>query len=87
MAHAKTDRHDLSTSTQRLRDDLQSTGQTIRDEFGTLAQDARTIAVDAGKAARRSVEPLESYIRENPLRCACIAAGIGMLVGMFWKKR
>jgi ElaB/YqjD/DUF883 family membrane-anchored ribosome-binding protein len=87
MANSRTDKHDLSTSTQRLRDDLHSTGQTMRDEFGTLAQDARTIAIDAGKAARRSVEPFESYIRDNPLRSACIAAGIGILLGMFWKKR
>lgn len=82
-----TDRNDNRTSTQRFREDLRSTGQTVRDEVGTLAQDARDMATDAGRAARRQVEPVEGYIREHPVRCAFIAAGVGLIFGRFLRSR
>jgi len=84
---ASTDRRDVQSSTQRFREDLKSTGQTVREEMGVLANDAREIAADAGRAARRSVEPVEGYIRENPVRCALIAAGVGLLLGRFMRSR
>lgn len=87
MATATRAKHEISSSAQRFRDDLRSTGQTMKDELGTLASDAKEIAMDAGKAARRSMEPVEDYIRDNPMRCAMIAAGVGILVGVLFLRR
>ncbi|HRX86290.1 MAG TPA: hypothetical protein P5572_14820 [Phycisphaerae bacterium] len=83
----RSSKNDVATSAQRFRDDLKSTGQTMKDELGNLAGDAKDIATDAGRAARRSIEPVEGYIRDNPMRTALIAAGIGVLVGALFIRR
>jgi ElaB/YqjD/DUF883 family membrane-anchored ribosome-binding protein len=87
VTYAEKIRDEMSGSTQKLREDLKSTGRTMRDELGTLAQDARDLASDAGRAARKSIEPCEAYIRNHPVRSTFIAAAVGLLFGAYLKSR
>ena len=61
--------------------------QELRDQAVTVGEDVRGLARTAGQAAIDQMDPVESYIREKPLKSVLIAAGVGALLGAFYLRR
>ena len=86
-----------SSSTDQLRDTANQVGENIRN-LGSQARDAATEKFndlrqqatdyyDQGRAqAREWEEGIESYVQEKPIQSLLIAAGVGLVLGMLWKR-
>lgn len=84
-------------STQQIRDKAGEVAQGIRD-IGSSARDAAREQYDhlrgtaqeyyeQGRARAQEWEQnLESYVQEKPLQALAIAAGVGLLVGLLWRR-
>ena len=80
-----------------LRDTAAQVGQNIRD-LGSQVRDAASEQYDQvrrqaqeyyeqGRERARELEQnLESYVQEKPIQSLLIAAGVGMLLGILWKR-
>lgn len=71
---------------QNIRDmgnqvrDMASTGyQQLRDQASSYYEEGRQRAADWEQG-------VESYIQEKPLQSVMIAAGVGVLLGLLWKR-
>lgn len=68
--------------------------RTPTHEVGTqMAQTARQVGETASASYDQGRETMEAYegsleerIRAKPLQCIAIAAGVGLLLGLIWKK-
>jgi ElaB/YqjD/DUF883 family membrane-anchored ribosome-binding protein len=68
--------------------------RTPAHEVGThMAQTARQVGETASASYDQGRETMEAYegsleerIRAKPLQCIAIAAGVGLLLGLLWKK-
>ena len=88
----------MSTTTDRLADqakevkkDLQEMGQTVRDaaqeKIGQVGEKASEY-YDEGRDSVHGVAcACEQFVRQRPLRAVLIAAGVGCLLGVLWKRR
>ncbi len=88
----------MSTTTDRLGDqalevkkDLQEMGQTVRDaaqeKIGQVGEKASEY-YDEGRDSVHGVAcACEQFVRQRPLRAVLIAAGVGWLLGVLWKRR
>ncbi|MCY2994022.1 MAG: hypothetical protein NTY19_40025 [Planctomycetota bacterium] len=88
----------MSTMTDRLADqakevkkDLQEMGQTVRDaaqeKIGQVGEKASEY-YDEGRDSVHGVAcACEQFVRQRPLRAVLIAAGVGWLLGVLWKRR
>jgi len=82
---------------QTLRDTASQVSQSVRDA-GSQLRDAATDKVnqlldqageyyEQGKQRAQEWEQgVEDYIREKPIQSLLIAAGVGMLLGILWKR-
>ena len=71
---------------QKVRD----AGSQVRDAAAEKMNDLRDQAgeyYEQGKQhAQEWEQGLEDYIREKPIQSLLIAAGVGMLLGILWKR-
>ena len=84
-------------TTQSLRDSASQVGQSLRDA-GSQVRDAATDkynqlreqAADYYETGRQRAEEweqsLEAYVQEKPIQSLLIAAGVGMLLGILWRR-
>jgi ElaB/YqjD/DUF883 family membrane-anchored ribosome-binding protein len=80
-------RHQVNRVGGDLRDLAATAGQAAREQIGNVRQ-AATEYVERGVEGGKSMEhALEDYIRESPLRSTLIAAGIGLLLGIMFRRR
>jgi ElaB/YqjD/DUF883 family membrane-anchored ribosome-binding protein len=74
-----------------IADHLHDAAVGLTDNLRDVAVGARDAAADKYKrsrdAAMRWEHNLESRIADKPLQSLLIAAGIGFLAGMLWKRR
>ncbi|HEY3244886.1 MAG TPA: DUF883 C-terminal domain-containing protein [Phycisphaerae bacterium] len=82
----------------QLREKAEQVGQSIRD-MAEAARDtgreqidrAKERAVEYYEEGREHVrlwgENVEAYVQEQPLRALLIAAGVGLLLGVMWRRR
>jgi ElaB/YqjD/DUF883 family membrane-anchored ribosome-binding protein len=65
-------------------------GSQVRDTATEQYQAARDTAAEYYQAGRDKAvqweEQLETYVREQPLKSLLIAAGIGVVLGVIWKR-
>ncbi len=77
-------------SAQDVREQATEAAQNIRDaareKYEELSEQARHYYDQGRDMAREWEEGLESYVREKPLQAVLIAAGIGLVLGMLWKR-
>ena len=83
---------------QNVADQAQQVGQNLRDLGGQvrdaarrgryqhLSEQAQEYYEQGRQKAHEWEEGLESYIQEKPLQAVLIAAGIGVLIGLLWKR-
>ena len=73
-------------TTQSLRD----MGSQVRDQAGEKYNQLREQAADYYQQGRQRAEEweqgLEQYVQEKPIQSLLIAAGVGMLLGILWKR-
>ncbi len=74
-----------------VRQSIQETGSHLQETVGETAEQLRATAHEYYRAGRDQMcqfeKSLESRIREKPVTALCIAAGLGLLVGMVWARR
>ena len=59
-------------------------GQNLRDS--QLRDQAQNYYEQGRQRANEWEEGLESYIQDKPLQAVMIAAGVGVLLGLLWKR-
>jgi ElaB/YqjD/DUF883 family membrane-anchored ribosome-binding protein len=91
-------RHDVESSTHRLRDqtgrvvdDLRELGSVARDEAGNLLEHAKERGARAIEEGRERYDDyrvnIEQYVGEKPFTSLLIAAGAGVLLGLYMRGR
>jgi len=87
----------MSTTSERLgkqakevTEDLQEMGGTIRDaaqeKLGQVGEKAAEYCEQGRDKVHGIACACEQFLSERPLRSVLLAAGIGWLLGRFWKR-
>jgi ElaB/YqjD/DUF883 family membrane-anchored ribosome-binding protein len=70
---------DTESVAEHLKEAAADVAHTVRDRAGDY--------IEAGRAkARDWEEGVEGYVQEKPLQSLMIAAGIGLLIGLLWRR-
>ena len=76
---------------KEVTEDRQAMGQGVRDAAQAKLGEVGEKAAEYGEQAQVKVHGVacqcEQFVRERPLRSVLMAAGIGWLLGRFWKGR
>ncbi|MGO9110974.1 MAG: YqjD family protein [Thermoguttaceae bacterium] len=76
---------------KEVTEDLQQMGRTVRDaaqaKLGQVGEKAAEYSEQAQDKLHGLACACEQFVRERPLRSVLMAAGIGWLLGRFWKGR
>lgn len=93
--------HTAAAGVQQLKDTVKETasqvGQQVKDvagqyrdvareQYDHLRQQAHDYYDQGVETASEWQDSLESYIQEKPIKSLLIAAGVGMLLGILWKR-
>jgi ElaB/YqjD/DUF883 family membrane-anchored ribosome-binding protein len=74
----------------QVRDWAQEKGSQIKEGAQEAMQQVGTSASQLAERSRETMEQLgeglEDRIRSKPLQAVLIAAGVGMLLGLIWKR-
>lgn len=65
-------------------DTLRNRGLTVLDTALNKAQDAHSVAFEAGKDMAFSAD---DYVHQNPWKAVAVSAGVGVLIGMLLVRR
>ena len=81
---------DVSQTAQQVGQNLRELGGQVRDVAQQRYEQLRHQATDyydQGKErAQEWEQSLESYVHEKPIQAVLIAAGVGVLLGLLWKR-
>ena len=98
MPRTNEEHHHAKTPTDELKETVAEIGQNVREmseELGGMARekyenlrDQATGYYEKGrKKASQFESQVEDYISEKPVHALLIAAGVGLLVGLMWRRR
>jgi ElaB/YqjD/DUF883 family membrane-anchored ribosome-binding protein len=80
----------LADQAQQVGQNLRDLGSQVRDQardkYNELSDSAREYYDQGRQKAQEWEQGLESYIQEKPLQAVLIAAGVGVLLGLLWKR-
>ena len=80
----------LGQAAQQVGQNLRDLGSQVRDVASERYQQLRDQATDYYQQGRDRAqeweENLEQYIHEKPLQAVLIAAGVGVLLGLLWRR-
>jgi ElaB/YqjD/DUF883 family membrane-anchored ribosome-binding protein len=80
----------LKDSAQQVTQNLRSIGSQARDaaneKFNDLKQQANDYYEQGRGQAQEWEQGLEQYVQEKPIQSLLIAAGVGLVLGMLWKR-
>ena len=80
----------LADQAQQVGQNLRDLGSQVRDQakekYNQLSDQARDYYDQGRQKAQEWEQSLESYIQEKPLQSVLIAAGVGVLLGLLWKR-
>jgi ElaB/YqjD/DUF883 family membrane-anchored ribosome-binding protein len=75
---------------QQVGQNLRDLGGQVRDQaqqkYSELSDQAREYYDQGREKAQEWEQGLESYIQEKPMQAVLIAAGVGVLLGLLWKR-
>jgi len=81
----------MAEQAQQVAQNLREVGGQVRDaareKYNQLSEQAHEYYEQGRQKAQEWEESLESYIQEKPLQAVLIAAGVGVLLGLLWKRR
>jgi ElaB/YqjD/DUF883 family membrane-anchored ribosome-binding protein len=80
----------LKESAQQVQENLRSIGSQAKDaaneKFNDLKQQANDYYDQGRERAQEWEQGLEQYVQEKPIQSLLIAAGVGLVLGMLWKR-
>jgi ElaB/YqjD/DUF883 family membrane-anchored ribosome-binding protein len=71
---------------QNLRDLGSQVRDVARDKYDELREQAGNYYSQGRERAQEWEQSLESYVQEKPIQAVLMAAGIGVLLGLLWKR-
>lgn len=81
----------LGKQAKEVTEDLEKMGETVRDaaqeKLGQVGEKASEYCDKGQEKVHGAACACEQFIRQRPLRSVLLAAGIGWLLGRFWKHR
>lgn len=80
----------LKDTAQQVQENLRDLGGQVRDAATEQYQNLRQTASDYYEQGRQRAQEweqgLEQYVQEKPIQSLLIAAGVGMLLGILWRR-
>ena len=80
----------IRETAQQVQENLRNLGGQVRDaatqQYGQLRDQATNYYEQGRQRATEMEQSLEQYVHEKPLQSLLIAAGVGMLLGVLWKR-
>jgi ElaB/YqjD/DUF883 family membrane-anchored ribosome-binding protein len=80
----------LKDSAQQVTQNLRNIGSQARDaaneKFNDLKQQANEYYDQGRERAQEWEKTLEDYVQEKPIQSILIAAGVGLVLGVLWKR-
>ena len=70
---------DLKQAATQVGENLRAVGTQVRDQATEYYEQGRQRAMEMEQT-------LEQYVHDKPIQSLMIAAGVGMLLGMLWKR-
>jgi ElaB/YqjD/DUF883 family membrane-anchored ribosome-binding protein len=74
----------------QVQENLRNLGGQVRDaatqQYGQLRDQAADYYEQGRQRATEMEQSLEQYVHEKPIQSLLIAAGVGMLLGVLWKR-
>jgi ElaB/YqjD/DUF883 family membrane-anchored ribosome-binding protein len=81
----------LGQQAKEVTEDVRQMGETVRDaareKLDQVGEKASEYYAQGQEKVHGSACACEQFLRQRPLASVAIAAGIGWLVGRFWKYR
>jgi ElaB/YqjD/DUF883 family membrane-anchored ribosome-binding protein len=88
---------EMQTGTRGVRETAGQVQQNLRDlggqmksaaaeQYGHLRDQASDYYERGRQAAEEWEQSLEEYVHEKPIQSLMIAAGVGLLLGLLWKR-
>ena len=89
-SQAQTTAANLKETASEVGQNLRNIGSQVRDQATQQYDQMREQATDYyDKGRQRAMEmeqTLEEYVQEKPIQSLLIAAGVGVLLGLLWKR-
>ena len=80
----------LTSKAAEVGENLRDLGSQVRDQarekYEEFSGQAKEYYEKGRQAASEWEENLETYVKEQPLKALMIAAGVGVLLGILWKR-
>ena len=80
----------LKETAAQVQQNVRDAGTQVRDaaeeKFNELRDQASQYYDQGREAAKEWEQGLEDYVQAQPLKALLIAAGVGALVGFFWRR-
>ena len=80
----------LKESAQQVQENLRELGGQVREaaseQYHNLRQQASEYYEQGRQRAQEWEQGLEQYVQEKPIQSLLIAAGVGMLLGILWRR-
>jgi ElaB/YqjD/DUF883 family membrane-anchored ribosome-binding protein len=80
----------LGKQAREMKDDLQEMGETVRgaaeEQLAQIGEKTSEYLEEGRDKVHGLACACEQFVRQRPLRSVMAAAGIGWLVGQFWKR-
>jgi ElaB/YqjD/DUF883 family membrane-anchored ribosome-binding protein len=90
MERTAQEKGDIRETAAEVQQNIRDMGGQIREaaaeSYDNLRDQAREYYEQGRERALEWEQGLEDYVREKPLRSLLIAAGVGMLLGILWKR-
>ena len=81
---------DLRETAAQVGQNIRDIGSQVRDQatekYGEFRDQASEYYEQGRQRAMEMEQSLEQYVQEKPIQALLIAAGVGMLFGMLWKR-
>ncbi len=81
---------DIRETAQQVGQNLRDMGSQVREAaqqgYEQVRQQASEYYEQGRERAREIQQSLEQYVQEKPIQSLLIAAGVGMLLGILWKR-
>jgi ElaB/YqjD/DUF883 family membrane-anchored ribosome-binding protein len=76
-----------SSTSDQFKDSAQNIGQEVRNMSGQARGIAREYFEEGKKKLSSFESQFEKYVSEKPVQSVLIAAGVGVVLGLLWKRR
>jgi ElaB/YqjD/DUF883 family membrane-anchored ribosome-binding protein len=80
----------MRDTAQQVQDNLRNLGGQVRDQatqqYDQMRDQATQYYEQGRQRATEMEQSLEQYVHEKPIQSLLMAAGVGMLLGVLWKR-